>query len=72
MILIYKEIKNGKIELTKKEFEEYLEQARQEGYNDGYRKGCESYLIIPTKETHENYNFPNRIFSVGCGSTKIN
>ena len=39
MIIIYKEPKNGKIELTTEELEEYLEKARQEGYAEGYSKG---------------------------------
>lgn len=39
MIIIYKEFKDGKAEFTKKEIEELLEKARQEGYNDGYSKG---------------------------------
>lgn len=39
MIIIYKEFKEGKAEFTKKEFEELLEKARQDGYNEGYLKG---------------------------------
>jgi len=42
MIIVYKEPKNGKIELTTKELEEYLEKARQEGYAEGYSNGCNS------------------------------
>ena len=41
MIIIYKEIKNGKIELTKKELENLLEQAEQEGY----ARGCAAHYI---------------------------
>jgi hypothetical protein len=46
MIIVYKEVKDGKIELTKEEFEQYLEQARKDGYDEGYRKGYESHIIM--------------------------
>lgn len=39
MIIIYKESKDGKIEFTKEELENLLEQARKEGYDTGYSKG---------------------------------
>lgn len=39
MIIVYKEFKENKAEFTKKEIEELLEKARQEGYNEGYTKG---------------------------------
>jgi hypothetical protein len=39
MIIIYKEFKGDKAEFTKKEIEELLEKARQEGYDEGYSKG---------------------------------
>lgn len=44
MIIIYKEPnKNGKIEFTKDELEALLEQARQEGYNEGKKD-----VIVPS------------------------
>lgn len=39
MIIVYKQLKNGKVELTKKELEELLEKANCEGYNRGYQDG---------------------------------
>lgn len=39
MIIIYKQLKNGKVELTKKELEELLKKADSEGYNRGYQDG---------------------------------
>lgn len=39
MIVVYKQLKNGKVELTKKELEELLEKAECEGYNRGYQDG---------------------------------
>lgn len=39
MIVVYKQLKNGKVELTKKELEELLEKANCEGYNRGYQDG---------------------------------
>ena len=87
MIIVYKEIKDGKIELTKKEFEQYLEQARKDGYDEGYRKGYESHIIMPTIDTHKeiykdysvpipNYKPPydctcTGTYVVDTGSTKI-
>lgn len=43
MLVIYKESKNGKLEFTKEEFEGYLEKARKEGYNEGYRDAEKFY-----------------------------
>ena len=40
MIIIYKEFKDDKAEFTKEELEKLLEQARKEGYDEGYAKGC--------------------------------
>lgn len=40
MIIIYKQPnKDGKIEFTKEELENLLEQARKEGHDTGYSKG---------------------------------
>ena len=47
MIVVYKELKNNKLELTKEEFEEYLEKARKEGYDEGYKEGLNSSKLIP-------------------------
>ena len=43
MIVVYKEIKNGKVELTQEELEEWLEKARKEGYNEGYKDGQNTF-----------------------------
>ena len=53
MIIIYKEFKDDKAEFTKKEIEELLEKARQEGYNEGYSRGysdnkCCGPITYPT------------------------
>lgn len=48
MIIIYKEEKNGKFEFTKKELENILEQARKEGYDEGYKDGIRTYTTITT------------------------
>ena len=50
MIVVYKEMKDGKIQLTKEELEELLNKARQEGYTDGYRDGTR--FIINTPATY--------------------
>lgn len=50
MIVVYKEIKDGEIKLTKQELEELLNKARQEGYTDGYKDGTR--LIINTPSTN--------------------
>lgn len=66
MIIIYKEVKNGKIELTKKELEDLLKQAEQEGY----ARGCANhYTYTPpivwgtdgTKETKPYWSGINEI-----------
>ena len=38
---------NGKIELTPEEFKKYLEEARQEGYDEGYRLGSANVIRYP-------------------------
>lgn len=48
MIVVYKEIKNGKVELTQEELEELLEKARKEGYNEGYKDGRNTFYRYPT------------------------
>lgn len=48
MIVVYKEIKNGKVELTQEELEELLERARKEGYNEGYKDGRNTFYRYPT------------------------
>lgn len=56
MIIIYKEIKDDKIEFTKKELEELLGKVRKEGYDEGYSKGysegkCVQPITYPTSPT---------------------
>ena len=46
MKLIYVDIKSGKIELTKEEFESFMKEAYDEGYEDG-RKETITYLAYP-------------------------
>lgn len=64
MLVVYKEPKNGKIELTTKELEEYLEKAKQEGYSEGYAKGYSDgnqtpITYPPTSPTNPSYpNYP--------------
>ena len=50
MIVVYKEMKDGKIQLTKEELEELLNKARQEGYVDGHKDGTR--LMINTPVTY--------------------
>ena len=38
---------NDKIELTPEEFKKYLEEARQEGYEEGYRAGSANVIRYP-------------------------
>lgn len=47
MIIIYKEFKGDKAEFTKKEIEELLEKARQDGYDEGYKDGSNNRVIFP-------------------------
>ena len=46
MIVIVK-ANNDKIELTPEEFKKYLEEARQEGYDEGYRIGSANVIRYP-------------------------
>jgi len=61
MIIIYKEIKDGKIEFTKKELEELLGKVRKEGYDEGYSKGYSdavhpiTYPTTPTTPVSPTY-----------------
>ena len=47
VIKIFKENINGKIELTKKELEDLLEEARLEGYTEGYNIGRSTTPVWP-------------------------
>lgn len=46
MIVIVK-ANSDKIELTPEEFKKYLEEARQEGYDEGYRIGSANVIRYP-------------------------
>jgi len=47
MIIIIKSSDEKKIELTVEELKKYLEEARQEGYDEGYRIGSANALRYP-------------------------
>lgn len=51
MIVVYKEMKDGKIQLTKQELEELLNKARQEGYTDGHKDGTRLMINTPIIST---------------------
>lgn len=42
-IIIYLDTQDGKIEITRKEFEKYISEAYQQGYDCGYAEGKKSY-----------------------------
>ena len=42
-IVIYLDRRDGKIELTRKEFEDYINKAYQQGYDCGYAEGKKNY-----------------------------
>lgn len=42
-IVIYLDRRDGKIELTRKEFEDYINEAYQQGYDCGYAEGKKYY-----------------------------
>lgn len=42
-IVIYLDRQDGKIELTRKEFEDYINKAYQQGYDCGYAEGKKNY-----------------------------
>lgn len=70
MIIVYKEIKDNKIEFTKEELEALLEQAKQEGYNDGYKDGIRNttHITTPTKEYYPQY--PQKWNEIMCSNFK--
>ena len=47
-----------KIELTPEEFKKYLEEARQEGYDEGYRIGSANVMRYPVY-IEDNWNKKN-------------
>lgn len=47
-----------KIELTPEEFKKYLEEARQEGYDEGYRIGSANVMRYPVY-INDNWNKKN-------------
>lgn len=53
-IIIYQDKSNNKISLTKKEFEDYIQQAFSEGYNAGYTFAASVY----NKPTITTPNYP--------------
>lgn len=58
-IIIYQDKSNNKISLTKKEFEDYIQQAFSEGYNAGYTFAAQLYnkpTISPTWTTPYYYS----------------
>ena len=75
-IIIYQETKDGKIVLTKEEFEKYLEDAYQAGYSDGsssltYKSYTwtpdDVYEKYPTWKSTSDYKAPE--VTVTCTST---
>jgi len=50
MIVIVKSSDEKKIELTVEELKKYLEEARQEGYNEGYRMGSANVYPIHLRD----------------------
>ncbi len=59
MIVVYKEIKNGKVELTQEELEELLEKARKEGYNEGYKDGQNAFYESHRYQTIPDITYPS-------------
>lgn len=57
MIIVYQEVKDGKIELTREEFEKCLEQARKDGYAEGYRD-AETFYSRTIVTTNKDYSVP--------------
>lgn len=57
MIVIVEKNKDNKFEFTKKELEELLSKARQDGYDEGYKLGVahgEKHVTYPTSPTQPN------------------
>ena len=48
MIIVYKELKDNKITLTKEELQNLLKQAHDEGYQEGLRNTIYTPSITPT------------------------
>ncbi len=73
MIIIYKEERNSKFEFTKKELENILEQARKEGYNEGYKdaiRGYSTITAVPVTTTTPKIDW-NRVTCTGVTHDKV-
>ena len=59
MIIVFKEVINGKVTLTTEELEKLLKQARDEGYTEGYNLGAaQKYTPIITPTTPQTPTTP--------------
>ena len=75
-IVIYPTNKDNKISLTKQEFEDYLKQAYDSGYADGYSAGCATVnqwwntpVTVPTTTpivTWEKTSTPYDPYKITC------
>ena len=71
-IVIYPTTNNDKITLTKQEFEDYLKQAYDSGYADGYRIGIQWWttpVTVPTTNptiTWEKTSTPYDPYKITC------
>lgn len=59
-IVIYLDRRDGKIELTRKEFEDYINKAYQQGYDCGYAEGKKNYWT-PYITYSSNSNTPTPV-----------
>ena len=57
-IVIYLDRRDGKIELTRKEFEDYINKAYQQGYDCGYAEGKKYYWTPYLTCTNSDSNAP--------------
>lgn len=52
MLIIFKELKDGKVEFTQEELQKILEEAKKEGYDAGYKDGLAENIHIPPNPTY--------------------
>lgn len=65
MVVVIEKNANGKIELTKDELQELLEQARQEGINDYLKR---NWYVVNTPIAWSDYNKTTIPYTFTCTS----
>lgn len=66
-IIIKVEEKQGKIELTEEELQEYIEQAYNQGWTDGYESG--KAFTYPVSPWNPSPSTPISPYTIWCGTS---